>query len=415
VAVLGIGSDLRGDDEAGTRMAPVQGAYVKMPQAGIYDNLAVLDFRGLYPSIICSYNIDPFTLEKGSAVQKDSYVSPMGHAFSRHKLGIVPTVLAEIMDKRAEVKQELKKWSTKPESEAYMQFYARSQALKVLANSYYGYLLYSRSRWYSREAGESTTAWGRQYIREMEQRAEKAGFHVLYMDTDSLFLELGTKGKEDVRNFLKEVNESLPGRMELELEGFYPRGVFVMKKGAGKAVAETTGAKKKYALLREDGKIKIRGFELVRRDWSRVAKDTQMAVLEAILKDGSKEKAVAIVKEKISELKEGRTKMEDVIIYTRLRKGEGKYAIISPEVSAVRKARARGVKVEERGLIGYVITRKGKSISDKAELAELAKDYDPDYYVERQVLPSVMKILGELGCDEEELKSMGKQSKLGTW
>ena len=133
------------------------------------------------------------------------------------------------------------------------------------------------------------------------------------------------------------------------------------------------------------------------------------------MKDGSKEKAVAIVKEKIAELKEGRTKMDDVVIYTRLRKGEGKYAVISPEVSAVRKARAAGVKVEERGLVGYVITKKGKTISEKAELMELAKDYDPDYYIERQVLPSVMKILGELGCDEEELKSMGKQSKLGAW
>src|SRR3989344_6557732 len=207
----------------------------------------------------------------------------------------------------------------------------------------------------------------------MEKRAEKAGFRVLYMDTDSLFLALGAKGKEDVRTFLKEVNESLPGRMELELEGFYPRGGFVMKKGTSKAAAEATGAKKKQALLGEDGRIKIRGFELVRRDWSRVAKDTQLAVLEAILKDGSKEKAVAIVKEKIAELKEGRTKMDDVVIYTRLRKGEGKYAVISPEVSAVRKARAAGVKVEERGLVGYVITKKGKTISEKSELMELAK------------------------------------------
>ena len=39
---------------------------------------------------------------------------------------------------------------------------------------------------------------------------------------------------DEVREFLKEVNESLPGRMELELEGFYPRGVFVMKKGTSK-------------------------------------------------------------------------------------------------------------------------------------------------------------------------------------
>ncbi|MCK4715037.1 MAG: DNA polymerase, partial [Candidatus Aenigmarchaeota archaeon] len=268
------------DEETRRRMGPIKGAYVKMPQAGIYENLAVLDFRGLYPSLICAYNIDPFTLEKG-AKGNEVYVSPVGHAFSKKRKGIIPMVLEEIMDKRAEVKKELKKWEKMQDSTEFKQLYARSQALKVLANSYYGYLLYSRSRWYSREAGESTTAWGRQYIHEMEKRAEKAGFSVLYMDTDSLFLELGKKGKKEVREFLEEVNASLPGKMELELEGFYPRAVFVMKKGGKKGSLKgdktPSGAKKKYALLGEDGRIKIRGFQLVRRDWSKIAKDTQMA------------------------------------------------------------------------------------------------------------------------------------------
>ncbi|RLG19332.1 DNA polymerase [Candidatus Micrarchaeota archaeon] len=401
------------DEEAGRRKVPVKGAYVKMPKAGIYDNLAVLDFRGLYPSIICSYNLDPFTLEKEGEETENIYLSPAGHAFSKEKKGIVPMVLEEILDKRARVKKELRKWEKEPESSQYRQLYARSQALKVLANSYYGYLLYSRSRWYSREAGESTTAWGRHYIREMEKKAEKAGFEVVYMDTDSLFLGLGSKGKKEVKAFLKEVNESLPGKMELELEGFYPRGVFVMKKGSGRKDVTVTGAKKKYALLDENGRIKIRGFELVRRDWSKIAKDTQMAVLEAILKEGSKEKAKNIVKQRIEELRNGKTKKEDLVIYTRLRKGVRKYEVISPEVAAVKKAQAKGIKVEERGLIGYVITKRGKRVSDKARLAELAEDYDANYYIDRQILPAVMKILGELGYEEDDLKMSGKQSRLG--
>jgi DNA polymerase I len=188
-----------------------------------------------------------------------------------------------------------------------------------------------------------------------------------------------------------------------------------MKKGGGKKDVGVTGAKKKYALLGEDGRIKIRGFELVRRDWSKIAKDTQMAVLEAILKEGSKEKAIAIVKGRIEELASGKAKMEELVIYTRLRKGVGGYEVINPGVAAVKKARAKGVKVEERGLVGYIITRRGKSVSEKAQLAELAKDYDPGYYIDKQVLPSVMKILGELGYGEDDLKMMGKQAKLGDW
>ena len=79
---------------------------------------------------------------------------------------------------------------------------------------------------------------------------------MLYADTDSVFLLY--KDRKDVLEFMNSVNASLPQKMELELEGFYTRGVFVSKKGA-----EERGAKKKYALLGEDGRIKIRGFELV--------------------------------------------------------------------------------------------------------------------------------------------------------
>jgi DNA polymerase I len=411
------------DEGAKSREGPIKGAYVKVPQPGIYENLAVLDFRGLYPSIICSYNIDPYMIDC-ACCKEDGHKSPTGHWFCKRRKGIVPAVLNEIIDRRAGLKKELKRLEAQKDgvdSEEYQVVFAKSQALKVLANSYYGYLLYARSRWYSREGGESTTAWGRYYIQDMEKRAEKEGFKVLYMDTDSLFLQMGEKKKEDVQKFLGAVNKTLPEKMELELEGFYPRGVFVTKRvGGAKAAIDggeksEAGAKKKYALLAEDGRIKIRGFELVRRDWSKIAKDTQMAVLQAILKDGSKEKAVAIVREKIEALRSGNVPLEELAIYTRLRKSAAKYDIISPEVSAVRKAQKAGKKVEEFGLIAYVITKAGKTVSEKAQLLELAKDYDPNYYIDHQILPPVLKVLGELGYDEADLKMMGKQSKLGSW
>jgi DNA polymerase I len=195
--------------------------------------------------------------------------------------------------------------------------------------------------------------------------------------------------------------------MELELEGFYSRGVFVSKK------AEEKGAKKKYALLGDDGRVKIRGFELVRRDWSGVAKDTQRRVLEAILREGSKDKAVAIVREVVEQLRSGKVPLDNLAIYTQLKKEPDKYDIVSPELSAALKARKKGKTMERGSIVGYVITKKGKSISEKAELLEFAPDYDPDYYINHQVLPAVMKILKELGADEYELTHGGRQKGMG--
>ncbi len=444
------------DEEAKAReLNPIEGAYVKTPSPGIYENMVVFDFRGLYPSIIIAHNIDPFTLNC-SDCKGDGYISPTGAHFCKKHRGLIPDVLAKVMKARAELKDKLKK--LEPGSDEYRAMFARQQTLKILANSYYGYLAFSRSRYYSRSAAESVTAWGRQFIMQTGEKAEKAGFKLLYQDTDSCFLLMGDKKKEDVLEWMKHVNADLPHGMELELEAFYPRGVFVSKKVTGAvgtnsdSAAKTTGAKKKYALIDDKGRIKIRGFELVRRDWSVIARETQRRVLEAILKDGSKERAVAIVREVVAEIRAGKMPLEKFAIETQLVKPLDKYEVMSPELAAALKhnKRGKGERMGQGSVVRYVITRSGgghgtelsahsgkeekkktgakpaakptksasksksskTSVSDKAELLEYAKDYDPDYYIDHQIIPTVLKILKELGVEEEDLKRGGKQSGL---
>ncbi len=380
---------------------PIEGAYVMTPEAGIYDNIVVFDFRGLYPSIIIANNIDP------SSVCTDCteyYQSPTGTRFRKGPQGIIPKALELLIAERSEVKKAYKK---DPDNKFLA---ARSQALKIIANSFYGYLGYARSRWYSRDCAASVTAYGRAAVQQTMEKAENSGFKVLYADTDSNFLLMGKKSKDDSLKFLNEVNKELPGAMELELEDFYVRGVFVGKKGK-----TGSGAKKKYALLSESGRIKIKGFELVRRDWSNIARETQKRVLEAILKEGSKEKAIEIVKEVVKNLKDGKVEMKDLVIYTQLRKAIDRYDNTSPELAAAKKAIAQNVKSREEiegATIGYIITKEGNSISEKAEIDETAKTYDPDYYINHQVLPATLKILKELGFSEEELKGSGSQRRL---
>ncbi|HSB46918.1 MAG TPA: DNA-directed DNA polymerase [Candidatus Bilamarchaeum sp.] len=385
---------------------PIQGAFVKLPEPGIYENVAVLDFRGLYPSIIVSYNIDPGTLVRDSGAQGDFHVSPSGARFVRGNMGLIPFVLDYLIDMRMKIKNEVKKLDKS--SDAHVRMSARSHALKILANSFYGYMGYARSRWYSRDCAESVTAWGRKHIMETIEKAERDGFQVLYADTDSVFIIY--KSKEQVIKFMNEVNDALPEKMELELEGFYPRGVFVSKKGG-----EERGAKKKYALLGEDGRIKIRGFELVRRDWSSIAKDTQLKVLEAILRDGSKEKAVKIIRECVEQLQSGKVPLEKLAISTQLNKDPKNYDIVSPELEAAKKLIAAGLPAERGTVISYVVGKRGESISQKAVPIELAKDYDSDYYINNQVLPAVMKIMKELGYDEYSMKFGGKQKSLDSF
>jgi DNA polymerase I len=389
------------DEEIERRLAnPVEGAYVKTPEAGIYKNIAVLDFRGLYPSIIVAHNIDPSTICNDCT---DYYESPIGVRFRKEPIGIAPKLLKSLIEERIEVKKAYKK---DPDNKALG---ARNMALKILANSFYGYLGYARSRWYSRECAGSVTAYGRQYIMNVIKEAEKSGFKSIYTDTDSVFLLLEGKSKDDVFAFLKKINSMLPSGMELELEDFYTSGVFVGKRSGD------VGAKKKYALLSENGRIKIRGFELVRRDWAEIARDTQRKVLELILKGGSKEKVIETVREVIEKLRSGNVPIKELVIHTQLRKSIRSYDVTSPELAAAKKAIERGQKKVdelEGTTIGYVITKHGNTISEKAELEEFAKDYDPDYYIEHQVIPATLKILKELGYSADELNGKGVQKRL---
>jgi DNA polymerase, archaea type len=386
---------------------PIKGAFVKEPLAGLHENITVLDFASLYPSIIISHNISPETLNcKHKDCKKN--MSPDGTWFCQKEKGLFPEILEKMLSQRLEFKKEYKE--KKKEGIDDKILFAKQWALKIILNSTYGYLGYPRARWYSRESASATTAWAREYIHATIKQAEEKGFDVLYGDTDSTFLLMNDKTKKDVENFLEITNKILPPTMELELDGYYKRGIFVTKKEGG-------AAKKRYALIDEKENLKIVGFEYVRRDWCTLAKETQKAVIELVLKQGNPEEAAKYVRNVITRLKSGDVKKSELTIITLLKRKIEDYNSIGPHVAAAKKAMDRGKDVGVGSLLSFIITKQGKSISEKAELEEFVDEgnYDEEYYIKNQIMPAVIKILRELDYTEEDLIQGGKQSGLGAW
>jgi DNA polymerase I len=397
------------ESEAGRRLLEsYKGGYVKEPLPGLHERLAVLDFSSLHPSIIISHNISPETLDcKHSECGKNA--APNSHWFCTKKEGFLSGILKELFERRMAIKKKAR--DAKKEGRGKPLLEARQHALKILMNSFYGYLAYARSRWFCRECASAVTAWSRQYVREVGAKAEEAGFKLLYSDTDSAFLILPKeKGQEAVKRFVEQINSHLPGVMNLELEGFYKRGIFVTKESG-------EGAKKKYALIDYENNLKIVGFEYVRRDWALIAKETQRKVIKAILEEGNTEKAARIVKSAVERLRAGKVPKRELVVMTQLKRPLGKYEAIGPHVAAAQKAIKMGKKLGVGSVISYIITRSGKSISDKAQLEEFVGEgnYDADYYIENQVVPAVIKIMRELGYSKEDLIHGGKQKTLGAF
>jgi len=377
------------------------GAYVMEPEKGLHEDIVVFDFRSLYPSIIVTHNIDPSALDcKCCKPSEATSVPELGYRFCKKRNGFIPTTLERIIKERVKVKEEMKKY--KRDSREYRSLDAKQWAFKIIANSFYGMLGYPRARWYCKQCAESVTSFGRNYIYKTIEMAKNAGFEVIYGDTDSLFCKLNGKSKKDAIDFLKKVNESLPGIIELELEGFYKRGVFVTKK--------------RYAMISEDDRMVVKGLEFVRRDWAALAKKTQEAVLEAILRDGSREKAAKIVRDATKNIFEGKVDLDDLIIYTQLTMPIEQYKAIGPHVAAAKKLKAKGASIEPGMIIAYIEAKGPGSISERAIPVDDFKGmkYDADYYVENQVLPAVMRIMEVLGYREDDLRfEREKQSKLG--
>jgi len=389
--------------------ASYKGAIVFEPKTGLAKNIVVMDFRSLYPTIIITHNISPetFNCEHEECKQKNK-VPEFNYHFCIKEKGFIPKYLEKVILRRIEIKKKMKQLDKN--SEEYKMLNNMQYALKIIANSTYGYMAYVGARWYRKEAAASTTAFERYYIRKIEEMAKKEGWVIIYGDTDSLMvtnpnIEDPEKVKKKALEFLKKVNDSLPGIMELEYRGFYPFGIFVKKKiGSG-------GAKKRYALLAEDGSLEIRGFETVRRDWCQLAKKVQRDVIEIILRERDVDKAVKYVREVIKMIKNREVNYNDLIIYEQITKPLSEYKQISPHVVAARKMHERGKLVGEGSIIAFVITKRGSSISEKAEPAEDAtiEDIDTDYYIKNQIIPAATRVLSAFNITESELLSGVKQ------
>ncbi len=396
---------LHDEISARRRMGKYEGAFVFEPTPGLYQGVVIFDFTSSYGSTIVTYNLSKSTYLEHP--EKDAYSIETGgkKVYFSKKPGFFPLMLEDIIKKRKQFKAELKK---KPDAVKR----ARSNAFKLLANASYGYQGFFAARYYCREAAAATAAFARKAIKDSIEKINSKGLEVVYSDTDSIAFLRGKETKEQTKELLKKMNSDLPGIMELELEGFFKRGIWVTTR------AGNIGAKKKYALIGEDGKLKIRGFETVRRDWCGLAREVQNKVIEYVLEDGNCVRALDYVKRIIKKLKSREVPLHELIIKTQLKKPLAEYRAISPHVIAARRMKELNMPVSSGNLIEYYIANpeKGKKrglVRERVRLPEEPEEaYDTEYYLNKQVLPAVENIFQVFNINVKEVIDGKKQTTL---
>ncbi len=371
------------------------GGHVLEPVPGLHRNVLVFDFKSLYPSIIRTFQIDPMGYLPDPTAGDDPIVAPNGAAFRREP-GILPRLLDDLFPRREAAKAAGDK--------------VASQAIKILMNSFYGVLGTPACRFASPALANAITGFGREILLWSRDRIEKKGYRVLYGDTDSLFVATGLDRAEEARTLARSLvgalNEELTrhiaerwrveSRLELEFERTYTRLMLpVVRHG-------TAGARKRYAgLIEEDGEPRVvfTGMEVVRRDWTELAKKVQREIYERLFTDRPIED---YLKRIVAEVRAGRH--DDLLVYRKsLRKDLVDYtASTPPHVAAARKmSRPPGF------VIRYVMTTNGPEPAD-----ERTSPLDHEHYVQKQIRPVAEPVLTLLDLDFDRIIGDERQMDL---
>ncbi len=376
----------------------IKGGYVMESKPGIYDFILVLDFKSLYPSIMRTFNVDPFSYVEGGK-GKDLIVAPNGACFKNQE-GIIGDIIKNLLierDKARENKNELKRY-----------------AIKILLNSFFGVLANPNCRFFNLNVANAITHFGQEIIKLTAKKIEEESYEVIYSDTDSCFVLSKAKSLDEAEEIGKKLNVKLnkffgnyvkeefnrENYLELEYDKCFVR--FLMPRIRG----SETGAKKRYAGLNSEGKIEITGMEAIRGDWTELAKIFQKELLDRLF---HKKEVKSYIKNFIDDIRKG--KHDDLLIYRKgIRKDLGSYLVKSQHLKAA-------LKLEDfkGNIIEYVITEDGPE-----PIQNQKHKLDYEHYIDKQIKPIADAILvffdvnlGELleGSKQIDLSSFSKTQK----
>ena len=362
------------------------GGHVFTSPPGMYPHVIVLDFKSLYPTIMRTFFIDPYSRIESAA---DTVRTPAGINFSRTE-HILPEFLEELMEKRSRAKEK--------------KDHHLAQAVKILLNSFYGVMGTTGCRFYHPDLPTAITETGQWVLKNCAAFLRKDGYDVIYGDTDSVFVslkpdqryapaaageELAVKVNEYFSRILSDEYQ-VESKLEIEFEKHYTKFFLPPMRYTAE------GARKKYAGLLDDGTIEFKGLEIVRSDWTELAGNFQKELFRRFFNE---EDLIIWIRGFIEDLKKG--KFDGQLMYKRrLKRSAENYTKTSPpHVKAARKLDPEGSKKLTE--IAYIMTADGPTPVDHYELSSSSPDYS--HYIEKQIRPIADGVLFASGDDFDSI------------
>lgn len=389
-----------------------EGATVIEPIRGFYDEpIATLDFASLYPSIMMAHNLCYSTLltdEQARALPDEEVTrTPSGHTFAKAstRKGVLPEILEELLSARKRAKKDMAA-ATDPMVRAVQN--GRQLALKISANSVYGFTGATVGQLPCLAISGSVTAYGRTMIETTKEAVERmytrangfaADAQVVYGDTDSVMVKFGLDNVKDSMAIglqaATEVSTLFPPPVKLEFEKVYFPYLLMNKK--------------RYAGMywtKPDhwDKMDAKGIETVRRDNCALVRQLVDTVLRKILMERSVASAVAYTKSVIADLLQNRVDISLLVITKALSGTSADYKGKQAHVELAERMRERdpGSAPVVGDRVPYVIIQAPKNTpgylksEDPIYVLEHGLPIDTEYYLHNQLEKPLLRIFGPI-------------------
>lgn len=361
-----------------------RGGMIFEPRIGVHEHVAEFDFASLYPSIMSKKNLSGETVLCSCCPESRLRVPELGWHICEKRTGIVPKSLEILLKKRALYKQRPKSPETTTDTKKI--YDARQNALKWILVTSFGYLGFNNAKFGRIDAHIATCAFDRQILMQAVRVSEKQGFRVLHGIVDSLWVYRRGATKDDFMGLKDAIERETD--FTISFEGVYKWVAFVHSKQN-----DLVPVPNRYFGVFEDGKLKVRGIEVRRRDNPPFFDKVQSELLRIMASGNSVAEVRALMPtikdvfyKYVRQLREGKVPIEDLVFTKQTSKDADDYTANSTEVAALRQLGKEGMHMHAGEVLQYVITdfynKRADERSTPVELVDKSTRYDARRYIE---------------------------------
>jgi DNA polymerase elongation subunit (family B) len=354
-----------------------RGGFVYEPRVGTHDHVGEVDFSNMYPSLMANNNISAETVLCKCCPDSPLRIPELNYHICTKRVGIVPKTLRFVVDKRTYYKKMKKEASDPQLKELYDK---RQIGLKWILVTCFGYLGYKNAKFGTVDGHIGVCAFGREALLKASRTAEEQGFEVIHGIVDSLWLKKPDAAIEEYENLCEAITKQ--SGVPINFEGRYKWIVFLPSK-----MHPRIGVLNRYYGVMEDGKIKVRGLEIRRRDTSRFVLDAQTEMINTLATANNSGElrrkipdALEVVRKYRKKLLDGEVPVWDLIVTKLMSRKLERYRQHVSQVIAAEQLIKEGVEIHAGNSVKFLFTHSdNKRHERRVKAAQLIeKGVNPD-------------------------------------